>query len=137
LEVLTTLQKDSKRKHRRFYRIKKNDQARKLLPLDWHWGRVKGNIWLPPLKDRRLRQPEKEIIGTTFWRIHFHETVVWELKALCIQKEIFLEEAALEEMLSKLSPTDNPTEDLIRKHCLTEGVSQLPSVIYERHYFSL
>jgi hypothetical protein len=78
--------------------------------------------------DRRLRQHDKEKIGQTFWRIHYHETVVWELKALCNQKDIFVAEAEMEEMLA--SPTDNPTEDWIRNNCMSKDVSQLPSVVH-------
>jgi hypothetical protein len=137
-EFLPPYKKIAKGKHRRFYRIKKNDQARKLLPLDWHsdyqrpgwqWRKYRSNVRLVPLRvDRRLRKPDKEKIGQTFWRIHFHETVVWELKALCNQKDIFVAEAEMEEMLA--SPTDNPTEDWIRKNCMSKDVSQLPSVVH-------
>ena len=123
----------AKGKNQRYYLIKGSDHGSKNFPLDWHLRRRKGNIFLPPPKLRRLRRKHKEFIKSSFWKFHFHGTVVGELKSLCIQKEIFLAEAEMEELLSKPVPPGNSTEDLIQQQWwrlrYKAVVDQMPSVI--------
>jgi hypothetical protein len=120
-------------KNRRYYLIKKNDQARYWLPLTPH---KKGEkVWYTHINihgdttSTRLRRKHKEIMKQNFWKLRFHETVIWELKKKKLDKEICEREREMEELLAQPSRCDNHEVEVLKKHWWRQRFEEVMNIL--------
>tara|TARA_B110000971_G_scaffold105983_1_gene108673 strand:+ start:457 stop:4788 length:4332 start_codon:yes stop_codon:yes gene_type:complete len=97
-------------KNRRYYLIKKNDQARYVYPM--RQQKMAKNGYKRP----RMKKKHKEIIKQNFWKLRFHELVVWELKKRMLDIDLCKREKEMEELLALPSRCDNHEVEVLKKH---------------------